>query len=373
MSTWGQGDLGRFLFGVAARRAFVDYASTIGAVLFILLMIAWTIDLAGQLNELQRVAKDRNTGFAAIAAPYLGYRTVDIVTRLLPMACFFGAFIAEIRRRVAFETVILSAAGASTLRLMMGALWLGLILGAVQTALEAKWRPAAIWAQVEFGVGGYARRFGDGWLPGPRWIVTDGRALRGDVQRGSEPEMRNVLLFSGTGGEELDQVLSANRMAPAETRFDWQLTGVTAWASGDAQGTLVDDQTIRLDIVPETLRYFGVLEFNLPTHALHALRSQPNSVPTPGADTALWRRRTAGALPLALILLGSVLARAGFDGRRAVLPRLIALAALGYVLVVSIKVFWKVGEHGSLAAPLAATAGVGLALFAAIGIARIRW
>jgi lipopolysaccharide export LptBFGC system permease protein LptF len=347
-------------FGLATRRGFFDYLRAVALILFILLMVAWTIDLAKSLPELRRVAEDRGAPLHGIAARYLFYRTVDMVTRLLPMACFFGAFIAEIRRRLTLETVILHAAGASTLRLLAGALWLGLLLGALQTALEARWRPAVIWAQVEFGVGDYARRFGPGWLNTPRWFVTEDMAIRGEVLREAAPHMRDVKVFAGIRAPELKQVFSAETMRPGPAPFTWRLEGVTRWDGGSFRGTPSADVTIETKLLPEMLTYLDVLKFNLPGSSLAAFAALPE--PIPEVETAKWRRLTAWALPGALILFGAGLARMGFDGRRAVVPRLIGLAAFGYVVVVSVKVFWKVGEMGALPAPIAASAGMSLAL-----------
>lgn len=353
------------LFGLATRRAAIDYAIAVGLILFILLMVAWTIDLAQHLPSIQNKAQSEGRPLAPLALKYLGLRSVDMVARLLPMACFFGAFLAEIRRRLTLEAVILFASGATPLRLFAALFWVGLALGALQTALEARWRPAAIWVQVDLGLGAYAHRFGPRWVDDNHWFLMDDMAIRGSFRRAADPHFRNAYIFEGLSAEVLSRVYSAKTVTPVNGGAGWRLSGVTVWNAEDASGQPSEDIILDLDLVPEMLQYSGVQEFNLPAPALRALSQMPSGPPYPGVRLAEWRRLTAWLLPVSLLVLGVTLARSGFDGRRANVPQLIGLAAIGYVLVVSIKVFWQLGELGSLAAPLAASGGALLALGAA--------
>ncbi|MEL7117684.1 MAG: LptF/LptG family permease, partial [Pseudomonadota bacterium] len=146
--------MGRFLlafFGVASRRAVRDYLVFTGLFALILLAVAWTIDLADNFDEVQWVADVRQQPLYEVLLPYLTYRAVDIVLRLLPVSIFFGIFIAEIYRRARLDTVILSAAGAGPLRLLGPIALYGAIMGAANWALESYGRPAAIEAQIKLG------------------------------------------------------------------------------------------------------------------------------------------------------------------------------------------------------------------------------
>jgi hypothetical protein len=201
-------------------------------------------------------------------------------------------------------------------------------------------------------------------------------AIRGKVLREDPPALRNLLIFEGLRGEALERVLSAEEMVPGQGADrgprDWELRGVSTWQDGTAMAW-DGPMMLELDLVPQVLRYHHVLEFNLPTADLQAFDALEVYARQPAVETAIWRRLTAWSLPLSLIVMGRTLGAAGFDGRRMVIPRLIGLAALGYILVVSIKVFWKLGEHGTVAAPLAAVAGVCLSLVGALLVARHRW
>ncbi|MDJ0824367.1 MAG: LptF/LptG family permease [Rhodobacter sp.] len=350
------------LFGIATRRAVRDYMRMIALVTFILLMVAWTIDLAEHFPALRRASENSETSLLALALPYLGQRAVDILARMLPIACFFGVFLAEIFRRARLETVILATSGASVLRMSAAVLWVGLVTGVLLGGLEARWRPAAVWAQVETGFGDYARRFRQDWVEGERWFVSGDTAIRGEVRRTDPPEMRDVLLFTGIRSPRLTAIYSAGQLVPGDEPIRWVLLDGTAWQPKEGGQTLdFEDFALTLELIPENLTYLGVPEFYLPQAALRALDALPRYRNAAQVDVALWRRITVWLAPVSFALLGMVLAQAGFTGRQMRIPRLIGLAALGYSAVVSLKVFWALGSLGVLSAPLATLGAPALA------------
>lgn len=360
---------------IATRRALTDYLKFVGLVLFILLTIAYTIDLAEHFPRIRRTADHRGVSLPSLLGPYLAQRGADIVTRMLPVAIFFGTFLAEIARRLRLETVILAAAGASRLRAHAGVIWLALLLGGANWALEAHLRPAAIWAQVETGLGDYASRFKRSWRH-EVWFVLGDTAIRADVLRDANPEMRNLLIFDGVRSAQLGTITGAERAVPTATPYIWHLTGVTRWEAvfeGNARISRQDSADMVLELIPEQLQYRRVAPFYLPNEPLRrlaALRAPPEGLEAAVAS-ARWRRWTAWILPGIIALLGASMAHPGFDGRRVLIPRLIALAVFGYAYVVSIRAFWTLGELGSLAAPVAICAPLGLgALLAALFIRR---
>jgi hypothetical protein len=356
------------LFGIATRRALADYLRAVAAVLFILLAVAWTIDLAGTFPQLRDAAAERGEPLPFLMGPYLLQRGVDIVTRMLPVAVFFGVFLAEIARRTRLESIVLATAGASPLRAFAALLWLGLLLGALNAGLESRWRPAAVFAQVETGFGSYARRFWRGWLEGV-WFVEGDTALRADVLRDDPPRLRDALVFTGIRSDRLETIIGAEEVLPTEIPYLWQLRGVTRWDSifGEASVRPGGDTRLELELIPEQLQYAHIPAFYLPSPALKAMaamRSPPPGIA--GIRTALWRRWSAPLLPFALAMLAVGLAGAGFEGRRILVPRLVALAAGGYVFTVAIKTFWALGELGSLPPQLAVLAppAIGVAVAA---------
>ncbi|WP_172295307.1 LptF/LptG family permease [Pseudoruegeria sp. HB172150] len=345
------------VFALATRRAAAEYLAGVLLILFILLMIAYTIDLAGNFPKLRTAAQRQGVFLPTLLFPYLGQRGVDIVTRMLPMATFFGVFLIEIFRRMRLESVMLAAAGATPARGFAALLWVALVLGSVHWALETRWRPAAIWAQVETGFGSYAQRFPRTWRDNT-WLVAGDTAIRADILRDSDAQMRNAVIFHGIRDDQLQAIDGAARILPTATPLVWQMEGVTRWEPGNA-GTgaaplSAPDGTLDLALIPEQLQYHDVPGFYLPNGPLHAIAAMPDP-PENIADieTAIWRRRVAWFLPGVVALLAAGLAHLGFEGRRVLIPHQIAFAAAGYGYTAAIKTFWSLGELGTLSAPVA--------------------
>ncbi|MCG6902394.1 MAG: LptF/LptG family permease [Rhodobacter sp.] len=359
------GRMFRAFFGIAARRAVWDYLRFVALIMFILLAIAWTIDLAEHFAFMRRDAERQGLPVHQLLLPYLAYRSADMVARMLPMACFFGVFLAEIARRARLETVIFTAAGASPLRMVAAVLIFGILAGGLQQWLEAYGRPAAVAAQIRLGHGDYAERFRPHWTRGHVWFLGGDMAVRARILRDDPPAMRDVLIFSGLRQPHLQTIYSAKRVDPTDVPFLWHLQGVEKWraAAGQDEAEPQADLTLRLDLIPEQLTYYRMPGFYLHTEPLRRL-AQIDSAPRTVVDAnmALWRRRVVWVLPGALALLAVCLTKFGYSGRQPNVPRLIALALFGYVTVVSIKVLWAVGELGGLPAPVAVLASVGFIL-----------
>lgn len=338
-------------FGIATRRALRDYVAHVALMVFILMIIAWTIDLAGSFPGIRKDAAAREVPVWQITLPYLAYRAADILARTMPMACFFGVFLAEFRRRGRLETVIYAVGGASPVRLLAPVVLFGLMVGTLQHQLEARWRPAAVAAQVELGHGSYARRFAKRWTWHYPWFISGDTAVRAMVLRDDEPAMRDLLIFKGLRAGDLQQVYSANRAEPTGTPGEWRLSDAQLWdiAAGSDGYVALAETTIELDLIPEQLRYLDIPGFYLPDAPLRAIaRMRDATRSAADADVAIWRRRTAWALPGVVALLAVVLAKSGYSGRRPNIPWLIGLALAGYIAVISIKVLWSVGELGAL-------------------------
>lgn len=346
------------LFGIVTWRMVKQHLALVGLMMFILLMVAWTIDLASEFNRVKRTAIENDRAVAGVVYRYLLYRGADIVAHLLPMAVFFGVFLSEILRRMRSETVILDAAGVTPLRLLVGVLWLGAILGGLQGMLEARWRPAAIKAQVEESLGHYGRHFREGWTGRAHWFFSGNVMLRAEVFRAPAPEMRNVVVFQGTDQHRLTAIYRAERMVPGAQDFTWRMSDVALWPEGNKAVETRETLDLTLLLLPLSLRYIGVDKYFLSTEELRAFRVLPPQDRPAEVQMATWRRRISWLIPAVYAVMAIVLARAGFDGRQAVIPKLIGLAATGYIAVVSLKVCWSVGELGVMPAFLASTGGM---------------
>ncbi|WP_169391330.1 LptF/LptG family permease [Stappia stellulata] len=358
------------IFGIAGRRALALYLKVTGLVMLMFLIIAWAIDLAQNLDGVLARADELGRSGGGVLALYLGFRTVDIVTRLFPVACFIGLFAAELYRLFNRETTILAAAGWSPRQtLAVVAVFAGLS-GALQGTLERWGRPAAVFAQAELQLGAYGARFARGAMSGTHWLVVNGNALRARVVRSDSPELRDVELYRGVVSGDLRDVLVARKAQPTGRPGFWRLYDVDLWASLPAAETGSDERDaprpdayaehplylisryetldVRLDVLADTLTYFGIPAFYLPQQPLERLAGDGNPLKGADVDAALWRRIAAFFLPGAYALLGASLAPIAGSGRVVSPGRIVGLALCGYFALVATKVSWAMGEIGAL-------------------------
>lgn len=346
--------------GLAARQIAATHLRAVAFAMFVLWTVAVAIDLGKYLDELRRSADATGVALLPLMAEYLLYRSSDIVGRLLPMAGLVGGFIAELLRHQRLEPVILSAAGARPSLFFAALLGAGLMVGSVQLALEAWWRPAAVLAQIDLGVGAYAARFHHG-DHGRRWFIDGDRAIEARVMRGPAADLRDIRVFEGVGQGNLRRILSAERAQPTSDPLIWELQNAIVWQSHSAASAVMQPQThqrlrLPLPLSLTHVRYHGIYGYYLPNNALLDLVRVTGSDRWAEAQTSLMRRVTALFLPGLFMFLGASLAQAGRNGRLLAWWRLLALGTLGYVSVVSVKSFWTLGDYGAVS-PLAATGG----------------
>ncbi|MGX9352029.1 LptF/LptG family permease [Shimia sp. W99] len=336
--------------GLAVRAMVRAYLLAIGFVLFTLLIIALTIDLTDTLEQVRTRADDTDTPLWRLLFPYAGYRAVDIITRLLGMAALIGAGVATVLRHQRMEDVVLSAAGSGP-SLTLGALLItGLLTGAVQGTFQTWLRPWAVQQQVALQLGSYGERFAETHLS-HRWFVDGGRALRAEVTRGAEPGLRDLHLFEGIDQPALTRVLTAETAEPTARDGIWVLQGVTLWdrAAGIGNATTVlDEMELAFPLNQERVKWYGVGAHYVPVSALNQVARLKGTGAADDAATELAIRYTAFFLPGVFALLGMSLAMAARQVRRLAPFRLLLVATLGYVTLVSVKVFWALGSFGRL-------------------------
>lgn len=344
--------------GIAARQIALLHLRAIAFVMFVLLTIAIAIDLTNNLEDVRKAAIETDSSLAILLAKYLGYRAVDIVTRLLPMASLTGAFLAEILRHQRMENVIFAAAGAGPGLLYASLLAVGLALGGVQAGLEGWLRPAAIWAQVDLGLGTYADRFRRGEM-GPEWFTDRTRAMRATVLRSDTPELYDIMVFEGIQQDSLSNITYADKAVPGAKPQEWILINVVQWS--DEAGTSMQPErfaqkSMTFPLLPAHLEYHRVLGFYLPNAPLRDIAGFRELARWADAETALARRFLAIFLPGVFAYLGASLSQAGRNGRFISWWRLLPLGVVGYVTLVSVKSFWALGEFGVVSPWLAAGA-----------------
>ncbi len=337
--------------GTAARQIILLHLRMIGFVMFVLLTVAIAIDLTNNLEDVRRHAEQTGAPFVPLLPESLGYRAIDIVTRLLPMASLAGAFLPELFRHQRMENVILSAAGAGPSLVYGALLTVALLIGSVQASLEGWLRPTAIWAQVDLDLGSYAGRFRRG-LIGPEWFTDETRAIRATVMRSDVPELRDVMVFDGIEQETLNSIVFAETAVPGDTPTAWILRDVVLW-KGEPGAVMQPEQLESLEMVfpllPTHLQYHGVLGFYLPSAPLREIADFRERAQWADAETAVARRYLAFLLPGVFAFLGATLSQAARSGRFISWWRLLPLGTTGYVTLVSVKSFWALGEFGVLA------------------------
>ncbi len=354
--------------GIAVRAMVRGDLAAIGFMMFILLVVALTIDLAKWLHTVRARAEATDSALWQVLFPYIGYRSADIVTRLLTMACVAGGFVVTLLRHQRLDDVVLAAAGASPSLRLTALLISGVLLGTVQMAGENWLRPSAVKAQVAANLGDYGNRYHQTDV-GTQWVLTDTRALRATVTRGPEAHFSNLMLFDGIDQPELTFVLHAENVTPRGLFNVWTLKNVTIWEPGVTEPPDFEQSLdFALNISFEKLRWFGIDGYYLPNDVARVIAVTDTSETTPtaaDAATALAVRKAAIFLPGIFAFLGVSLASLGTRGRRLSPFRLLALATVGYLSVVSVKVFWALGIHGvfspMLAASLPALFALGLA------------
>ena len=316
----------RSLTGRAMRMALREHVAAFVIVQMVLIFIALMLDFADSFESIRAAAEGRN--LVAVIGQYTLYRTADIVARLMPVAALLGAFLAEIRRRALLETVILSAAGVSALPTIAARCWMGAVTGWLQWKLERDWRPAAVFAQV------------------------------GRVLVGPQPELREVRYFIGLNGAGCDRRIRADTVRPLGGG-QWEFEDAEIWTS-TPDGRLIGlpAQTMELPLWFQTnrLRYLNPSAYYLPQEVL--LTRAEADPEDPYMRTTIWRRGTAWRFAI----LGATLAMTGFRGRVTRVPILVGMAFGGYLVTLSLKIFWALGEQGALSVPVAVLIPPALAL-----------
>jgi hypothetical protein len=332
----------------------------LAAVTCIVLLLALTIDFAEHAAAV--LSAGEAAGHPGPILRYALYRSADILLRQMPIIAIATGFLAEALRVRRGEAVILAAAGATRMPAVAAILILALALGALQTVLESRLRPAAVWAQVDLGLGDYATRFGPR-RTGFVWIDLPAGALRAQalIDRDA-PALENALFLPAPGAASGAVIVEAARLNPLDLASpdiavgtltgDWSATEATFYLGRDeTQAERRDQVTLALGLDPLRVAYLGVPSFYLTQPVLERLRLGP--LPSADIETAVARRVWSWALPGAFLLLGLALAARVIPSRGLRPVPLLAGLFAAYLSTVALRVFWALSEMGSLPAAVA--------------------
>ncbi|MCP4819140.1 MAG: LptF/LptG family permease [Shimia sp.] len=347
--------------GLAVRLVMRSYVLSVGFVMFALLVVALSIDLTKVLDSLRNKAANTDTALWRVLLPYSSYRAVDIVTRLLGTACVIGGFLATLLRHQRREDVVLAAAGMSPRFHFTALIATAVLFGSIQFGFQNWLRPAAVSAQIEAQLGRYGSWFGRTELTN-QWILGDDIALLATVNRGENAGLQNLRVFEGLSAPTLTRLIEARSAYPDQDSGKWVLENATVWT--DANGfvpTVQETVLLPLPLNAASLEWYEVHGFYLPNRVAREVAKLTGTTAASDAATTLAFRKMALFLPGILILLGGSLAQIGISGRQFNAPRLLALAAAGYLTVVVVKSFWILGINGRIAPQLAATLPLAIA------------
>jgi lipopolysaccharide export system permease protein len=318
-------------FGLHTKHMFAAYLRDTTLMMSALLVIALSMDLAQYLvGVLTAVRGDSALGSMLYLGWYITLRSTDIVTEFLPLACFFGVFVAEIRHTLSHERLIMLITGRAPFQCLAPLALFAVMIGLIELILIVYLRPAAVMQQTAAHLGHYGDIFDRGPTAGPKWIVAGDTLIRADIEFVSSPQLRKVQIFRMSNEHQLREVIVAASATAVDDGKNWILYDGWRWslepgltASGSPQTPLPDrgaaDETrfssdkIMLDVTPLRLRYFGIEPKYLPDGVFRKLANlalHPNSAFATWAQARLAIPVAAAAMvlmagTLSLLLLTS--------------------------------------------------------------------
>ena len=358
-------------FGLHTKHMFAAYLRDSTLTMSALLVIALSMDLAQYLiGVLTADRGDSALGSMLYLGWYISLRSTDIVTEFLPLACFFGVFVAEVRHTLSHERMIMLITGRAPFQCLSPLALFAVMIGLIELMLIIYLRPAAVMQQTTAHLGHYGEIFDRGPTAGRKWIATGNTLIRAEIEFVSSPQLREVQIFRMGNEHQLREVIVAASAAAVDDGENWILRDGWRWslepgvaASGSLQTELPDrggaasearfsSEKIVLDVNPLWLRNFGIEPKYLPDEVFRKLAGldlHPSSayatwaqarfaIPVAAAAMVLM----AGALSL-LLLTSEIRFRAIFIGTLA-----------GFVAHLLIRLLLVLGDHGWIYPMLAA-------------------
>jgi lipopolysaccharide export system permease protein len=264
-------------FGRHTRYMLAGYLRHVLIVTSILLAIALTIDLWPQY---QMVAESGGPGALAgiwVIARFCALRTPGLVAPFLPFAAFVGVLWTEVVHTQSGERMLVWNSGRSPAQCLVPVLLLGLILGIGEFAMDGYLGPASMGIQMHERLGRDGQRLDRSRIGKPSWIAVSGGLLRTEIEYGPPAVLHDLTFFKRDSSGHLIAVVTA-AVARRQAGTDlWLMRDGLSWK---AAGPLIRRsdrmtpfaaQTIRLDLDPVLLTYFGMEPQYLPLPVLRHL------------------------------------------------------------------------------------------------------
>lgn len=339
-------------FGLYTRYTFAAYLRYTGLVAIGLLIVALTVDLSPQLQKVWSGYGGQVSGIEAVSR-YLVLRTADVVTRLIPIACFFGVLTAEIASTLSREREVIWNTGRSPLQCLVPSVLLGLLAGLIQFGFDGYVRPAAIAAQIEARLGEYGERY-DRRLSDQRiWFVAGDDLVFARIEYGPPPALHDVTIFKFEGeSHRLETVIAAEKASPVEEGQSWRLENGRSWdTKASTDGKVTDRnlskslETVILRLDPLWVSNMGINAMFLSQRVLESLAGGSGIFNKNAYRTWIQVRYSSILSPTAMSVLASSMSLLLLA--TAVSPQaLLAIILAGYAGHISTRAFSLLGAYG---------------------------
>jgi lipopolysaccharide export system permease protein len=354
-------------------------------VVFGLLLIALTIDLAQQLTPLLRSRPDLGgLSAAALVAWYSLLRGTDILARNIPLALYLAVFWCECSHTLSNERVAVGVSGRSPLQCIIPAIFLSIIFGCFQIALDIWLRPAAVQVEINEHIGNLGHRFDRRSTKIIRWIKIGDTLISSRIDYGPPPSLSAVTLYRLKPDGQPKEVIIARQAVLSRDPSQWVLLDGYSWQwrqEPAARGGQVDlDETrpsgaqefnrrvITLDLAPLWLTNYGIDGKYLPQTVLQALASSTSR----GFKKSDYQTWVQVRYARGIYVLGMILLAASFGQLLMIrLPQLfgfLGILFLGYAAHAAVKALEILGELGIVAPIVAGWLVPGLLVLGALAL-----
>jgi lipopolysaccharide export system permease protein len=351
-------------FGLHTRHLLKSYCRQSILVLCAILTIALSIDLTFYLSKVLVTISQWQTSWASIyLARYVVLRGTDFAAELLPLACFFGVFWAEVEHTLSRERLIVWLSGRAPQQCLLPVVFFGIAVGGVQLALNYYLRPLAVMAMARDHLGFYGERYDPNIQPGPRWVAAGHDLVQGTVEPGDPPSLRDVKIYRMNNELSLKTFFQAREARPLK-QGEWLLIDGYQWSpaqmleqDGSTAAPAVTEtipftqQPIDLNVSPIWINNDRVNARYLTNDVFSALSKESFF---PDFEFRTWQH-ARWSLPLfciAMTLFATSLSLL-LLARKIEIVQLATIAAMGYFANALMKVFILLGEHGQVPAAVA--------------------
>jgi lipopolysaccharide export system permease protein len=332
-----------------------------------ILVLALSIDLTFFLSKVLATVSEWPQFWAVSVAWYLVLRATDFLAELLPLACFFGVFWAEIVHTISQERLVVWLSGRAAQQCLVPALLFGMIVGVAELTLNIYLRPLAVMTMAVDHLGSYGEHFDPRPLPNPQWIAAGRDLIQAFVEPGSPPTLREVKVYRMDETLALQSFYRAKLAKPLDDR-SWMLIDGYRWnsplaasqisSSPDGENHLESEQGIpfaqeKLDlkVAPIWINNFRIGARYLTNDIFKALMKIKFS---PDSEFRTWEeaRYSLSLFCAEMSLLAASLSMLlmACEIRVAILC---FITIAGYLANTAMKLFVLLGEHGHVS-PIAA-------------------